>query len=77
MKTRGLDLTVDYGWSTDVGNFNTNLAVTWIDKFTTQFDENSDPVENISLGALPEMRINLVQGWNSEDLERNHSSLPC
>ncbi len=66
-ETRGLDLTFDYGWSTEIGNFNTNLAATWIDKFTTQFDENSDPVENISLGALPEMRINLVQGWNSED----------
>ncbi len=66
-ETKGIDLSVDYTWSTEVGNFNTNVAVTWIDEFVTQFDENSDPVENIGLGALPETRINLVQGWNSED----------
>ena len=66
-ETQGLDLGVDYSWSTDVGDFRTNVALTYIDKFTTQFDATSAPVENISLGALPETRFNVVQGWNSGD----------
>ena len=66
-ETDGLDLAVDYKWSTEIGEFDTNLTLTWINNFTTQFDSSSAPVENIGLGALPEYRLNLVQNWNSGD----------
>ncbi len=66
-ETDGLDLAVDYTWTTDMGDFDTSLTLTWINNFTTQFSPTSEPVENISLGALPEYRLNLVQNWNSGD----------
>ncbi len=66
-ETDGLDLAVDYNWTTEVGDFDTNLTLTWINNFTTQFSPTSQPVENISLGALPEYRLNLVQNWSSGD----------
>jgi len=66
-ETSGLDIGLDYSWSTEVGNFKTDLKLTWIDEFVTQFDDTSEPLENIGIGALPETRINLVQGWNNGD----------
>lgn len=67
----GIDLTINYDWQTELGNFNSRFSWSWVDEFTTQFDENSAPVENISLGALPENRINANLGWSNDVYNAN------
>ncbi len=66
-ETKGLDLSLDYKYSTGIGEMGTKLNVTYVDKMVTQFDETSAKVENMSLGALPEYRMNLIQQLNSGD----------
>lgn len=66
-ETSGLDLTVDYKYSTGLGEMGTKFSLTYVDKMVTQFDVTSAKLENISIGALPEYRANIVQTLNSGD----------
>lgn len=64
--TQGVDVTLDYDWSSSIGDWSSTLSVTWVEEFETRFSRESAAVENVGLGILPEYRANFVIDWYQE-----------
>ncbi|MGX5175087.1 TonB-dependent receptor [Aliikangiella sp. IMCC44653] len=65
--TRGLDLVVNYQWNNSAGDFLTKLSITYVDELQTRFSEETERVENVGLGVLPEYRANFLFDWQKAD----------
>jgi iron complex outermembrane receptor protein len=65
-KTSGIDLTVDYAFSTGVGNFSQSLIVTYIDSFDQ--DQGLGVFQDqLDQAFFPNERVQLTLGWSQGD----------
>lgn len=65
-ETQGADLTVNYQWNNQLGQWNSTLTTTWIKSFYFQAIEGISKVDNVGLGIFPEYRTNLMLDWQKE-----------
>ena len=65
--TSGIDLVLSYDWQNTAGSWSTSVSVTKVDEFETRFTQQTDSIENIGLGILPEYRANLMFDWHQEN----------
>ncbi|WP_196139329.1 TonB-dependent receptor [Aliikangiella sp. G2MR2-5] len=61
--TDGYDFTMNYDWQNSWGSWSSQANITWVKTFETRFTQDSEKVEEIGLGALPEFRTNLTLDW--------------
>lgn len=59
----GVDFSAEYSHDSPVGDFNYSAELAFVNSLETQFDENSEPTENIDFSVLPEWRYNLRADW--------------
>lgn len=67
-ETQGIDLSLNYSWDNDSGNWDTRLATTWIRAFYFQAVSGISRVDNIGLGVFPEYRTNMMLDWQKDSL---------
>lgn len=65
--TSGVDVILNYDWSNDSGRWSTNLNITRVNDFITQFADSSSRIENVELGFFPEYRAKFVMDWDREN----------
>jgi len=61
--TSGFDYTLNYNWKNTIGNWSGTLNTTWIRTFDTKVFANSQKIDGINLGELPEFRTNMTLDW--------------
>ena len=61
--TSGFDYTLNYEWRNTLGNWTTSFNTTWIRTFETKVTEDSQTIDGINLGELPEFRTNMTLDW--------------
>ncbi|MCW9016328.1 MAG: TonB-dependent receptor [Kangiellaceae bacterium] len=66
--TDGFDIGINYEWQNTLGKWYVNANTTWVRNFETRFTPDSDQIERIGLGELPEYRTNLLLDWQKENL---------
>ena len=67
-QTQGVDLSVNYQWKNNSGDWNTMLTTTWIRAFYFQSFKEFSKVDSVGLGVFPEYRTNLVLDWQNSSL---------
>jgi iron complex outermembrane recepter protein len=64
--TSGLDYTANYQWQNTLGIFSSSLNTTWIRNFETKVTADSQAVDGINLGELPEFKTNITLDWQKD-----------
>jgi len=65
--TDGVDLVFNYDWQNPAGDWSASLSTTWVNSFETRVTTESDKIDRVGLGELPEFRNNLTLDWSRQN----------